>query len=102
MGPIQSGHLKKTIAALLTFQFVFQLSRLGMRENITLPDQIPRAASLGPLRDSAVVLPETGLRILAEANVKPSSRISQNVNLAISRHERLVAGAGFEPAAFRL
>jgi hypothetical protein len=40
--------------------------------------------------------------VLGEANVTPSFGILKNVNAISHRGKRLVAGAGFEPATFRL
>jgi hypothetical protein len=49
------------------------------------------------------MLLDSKLHILAESDVKGTFRILQDINAVDIRHPRkLVAGAGFEPAAFRL
>ena len=56
----------------------------------------------GPFRQSGIVLEKASPRIFAQAEVMASLFISQHLNAVIAHRNDLVAGAGFEPAAFRL
>jgi hypothetical protein len=48
------------------------------------------------------VLLETQVRIFAQADIATRLFVSQHIDAVIRHRKKLVAGAGFEPAAFRL
>ena len=56
----------------------------------------------GTSRQSGIVLEKVLPRIFAQADLMASLFVSQHVNAVIAHRNDWVAGAGFEPAAFRL
>jgi hypothetical protein len=63
----------------------------------------PRTATFCPARFAMIVRLQSSRHIFRHTNIKFAFGILKNVN-AISHRDskRLVAGAGFEPATFRL
>jgi hypothetical protein len=51
---------------------------------------------------AGVVLFDSSIDIIGQADVKVSLAVLNDVNAISHRVEKLVAGAGFEPATFRL
>ena len=57
---------------------------------------------LGPRRDAAIMISQALIQISRHANVKTTLGILNNVDPRHAATEEVVAGAGFEPATFRL
>ena len=95
--------MKQSMAAFLSLQTVFKFSCLREIHRIALPNQFPRSLPFGPFGPARIVLFDSSRDIVGHTDVKLSLVVLDNVNAIDHRgSEKLVAGAGFEPATFRL
>ena len=96
---MQAFEFLQTCTALLTLEQIFQLSRFTQIQRTTEPVQNPRTFAASPGRYARVMLGKARFHILGHADIAATSSVLEDVDLI---HPGVVAGAGFEPATFRL
>jgi hypothetical protein len=101
---LETSQFIKAVSSFLLFEFEFKFSRGGRREKIALPDYSPKTSAASRTRHSSIMLLNSNVDVFAKSNVKSAFGIPDNVDAIRHREltKNLVAGAGFEPAAFRL
>jgi len=96
---MQHLELLQTCTAFLTLEQVFQLPCFTQNQRTTEPIENPGNFTAGPRRFARIMLRYPSFHLLGNANVAASGGVLEDVDLV---HPEVVAGAGFEPATFRL
>ena len=109
----KAGELVKAGSSFLTLQMILQFPSFGDGHCFARPSEYPWTFPFGPFGDAFVVLGDSDGHIFGHADVKPAFGILNHIDAVHGACEgqvveeqrtnkELVAGAGFEPATFRL